>query len=389
VRYEAWLREELDEWVREGLVSGDQADAIRRRYREREAPRRQNRVVQALATVGAVVAGLGVVLFFAANWDGIARPVRVVILLVLVVSSYVGGYVLRERGRHTSVGAALLLLGAISFGASLFLVGQMYHVQAHDPLAFLALAAFAGATAWIVRSEAVATLALTAGGAWLVFEAAVGGPGGDVDQAIYLPVVGSLYGVLLYGVGTGLGRIVDPFARPASRLGAFLTIAGTFVFTFRIAFDEENGLGALLTTVVILLCLGAVAGATALLRSGRPTAYWEAAVLTAVAVLVVLWVLVPESTPEGDPIVYPLLFNLLVAVLVLGAVVVGYLNDEQWLVTLGLVWIGIDLLARYIDVFLDMLPRSLVFVGVGGVILLLAFVLERQRRGLVQRMEAR
>src|SRR5918994_4483464 len=121
MRYDAWLREELEEWVREGIVSREQADAIDRRYSERGVPRRRNRVVQTLATVGAIVAGLGVVLFFAANWDGIPRPGRVVILLALVVGSYVGGFVLRERGRHEYVGAALLLLGGISFGASLFL----------------------------------------------------------------------------------------------------------------------------------------------------------------------------------------------------------------------------------------------------------------------------
>ena len=389
MRYDAWLREELDAWVREGLVSPDQADAIRRRHRERETPRRQNRVVQTLAVIGAGVAGLGVVLFFAANWDGIARPVRVAMLLALVVSSYAAGFELRERRGHASVGAALLLLGAITFGASLFLVGQMYHVQAHDPLAFLVLAAFAGATAWIVRSEAVATLALTSAGAWIVFEAAAGGPGDDLEQVVYLPVVGALYGALLYGVGTGLGRLVEPFTRPARRLGAFLTIAATFVFTFRIGFDEESGIGALLTTVLVVLGLAALGGSAALLRARRSTAMYEAAALAAASVLVVLWVLVPESGAERDPIVYPLLFNVLVAVLVLGAVVVGYLNDEQWLVTIGLVWVGIDVLARYLDLFWDMLPRSLVFVGVGGVILLLAFVLERQRRGLVQRMDAR
>ena len=389
MRYEEWVSREAADWVREGLVSEAQAEAIRRRYAERGAPGRRNRVVQTLATIGAVVAGLGVVLFFAANWDGIPRPVRVVMLLALVIGSYGGGFVLRERGRNQYVGAALLLLGGLAFGASLFLVGQMYHVQAHDPLALLVLALGAGATAWIARSEALATLALASGGAWAVFEAAVGGPGQDVDQIVYVPVVSALYGALLYGVSTGFGPTIGSFARPARRLGALLAIAGAFVFTFRFGFDEQDEIGRLLVLVLVALGLSAVLGAAAIVRSRRPTAPYEAGALAATAVLVVLWVLVPESPENGDPILYPILFNVLVAAIVLGAVVVGYLNDEQWLVTLGLVWVGIDVLARYLDLFWDMLPRSLVFVGVGGAILLLAFVLERQRRGLVQRMEAR
>jgi uncharacterized membrane protein len=388
MRYEDWVSREAADWVREGLVSEEQAEAIRRRYAERGVPARRTGVVQTLATIGAVVAGLGVVLFFAANWDGIPRPIRVVMLLVLVVGSYGGGWVLRERGREY-VGAALLLLGGIAFGASLFLVGQMYHVQAHDPLAFLVTAAGAAATAWLARSEALATLALLAGGAWIVFEAAVGGPGEDFDQIVYVPVVGALYGALLYGVGTGLGPALGPFRRPSRRLGALLTMAGAFVFTFRFGFEEQDELGRLLVAVLVATGVAGVAAAAAIVRSRRPTAIYEAAALAATAVLVVLWVLVPEDPAVGDPLAYPILFNILVAAIVLGAVVVGYLNDEQWLVTLGLVWVGIDLLARYLDLFWEMLPRSLVFVGVGGVILLLAFVLERQRRGLVQRMEAR
>jgi uncharacterized membrane protein len=394
MRYEAWLGEEVTAWVREGIVSKTQAEAIRRRYATGAVARRRGRVIEALATVGAAVAGLGIVLFFAANWDGIPRPARVLLLLATVVGAYVGGFWLRDvRGSQPRVGAALLLLGGIAFGASLFLVGQMYHVQAHDPLAFLALAAGTAATAWIARSQALAVLALTAGGAWLVYEAAVAGPGEDVDTIVYLPVVAALYGAALYGFGTGLADRLGPFAAPARWLGAAAGISGPFVLTFRGVVAElvrRDPLGVWLGSALVLLGLAAVAGAVVLvLWSGRSTAVYEASAVAATAVLVVLAVLVPGSADGGDPVPYPILFNVLVAALALGAVIVGYANDEQWLVTGGLAWIGIDLVARYLDFFWDLLPRSLVFVGVGAGILVLAFVLERQRRSLFERMELR
>jgi uncharacterized membrane protein len=394
MRYESWLAEEVTAWVREGIVSDAQAEAIRRRYTTEAVSRRRGRVTETLATVGAVVAGLGIVLFFAANWDGLPRPARVLLLLGTVVGAYVGGFWLRDvRGSRPHVGAALLLLGGIAFGASLFLVGQMYHVQAHDPLAFLALAAGTAATAWIVRSQALATLALAAGGAWLVYEAAVAGPGEDLDTIVYLPVVAAVYGAALYGFGTGLADRLGPFTAPARWLGASAAIIGTFVLTFRGAVGElvrREPLGVWLGSALVVLGLGAIAGAVVLLLwSGRSTAVYEAAAVAATAVLVVLAVLVPGSADGGDPVLYPILFNVLVAALALGAVLVGYANDEQWLVTGGLAWIGIDLIARYLDFFWDLLPRSLVFVGVGAGILVLAYVLERQRRGLLERMELR
>ena len=56
---------------------------------------------------------------------------------------------------------------------------------------------------------------------------------------------------------------------------------------------------------------------------------------------------------------------------------------------IGIAWVTIDVLARYVDVFWDLLPRSFVFLGVGVLILALAFGLERQRTRLVERMEER
>ncbi len=71
----------------------------------------------------------------------------------------------------------------------------------------------------------------------------------------------------------------------------------------------------------------------------------------------------------------------------LGALVAGYQNDEPWLVNAGVVFIGIDVVARYFDFFWRMMPRSLVFIGVGALILALAYALERQRSRLIERME--
>jgi uncharacterized membrane protein len=389
----AWLHDEIKAWVAEGIISADQAATIRERYAQRDLSQRRRGVVETIATIGALVAGLGVVLFFAANWDGIPRPGRVALLLALIAASYGGGFFLRDvRGTHTHVGAALLLLGGIAFGASLFLVGQMYHVRAHDPLAFLVLAVGSGVTAVVVRSRALATLSLGSAVAWLVFEAAVAGPGETFDEVEYLPVVGTLAGTALYGLGTGLGDRLDVFRVPARWLGYLLATVGVFVFTFRDAVDslaDRGSLGTGLGLGLVSLALLAGVGAAALaLWSERPTRLYEAATLGAVAAVMLLAVLVPERG-GGDPIVYPLVFNVLLAALALGAIVVGYENDEQWLATLGLAWVGIDLIARYLDFFWSMLPRSLAFVGVGIVILLLAVFLERQRKRLGARMATR
>ena len=81
--------------------------------------------------------------------------------------------------------------------------------------------------------------------------------------------------------------------------------------------------------------------------------------------------------------IYPILFNLLFAALALGTIVVGYVEDEGALVAAGVAAVGVDVMARYFDIFWDFLPRSIGFVGAGVLLLGLAWLLERQRSRLV------
>jgi uncharacterized membrane protein len=374
---------DLDAWVREGLISAEQADAIRRRSASRASSERRDRVVSALAVIGAVVGGLGVILFFAANWDAIPRPARVLLLLATMVGAYAGGYVLRAS--RPAVAQALVLVGALTFGASLFLVGQMYHVQAHDPLAFLVWTAAAVPTALVTRTQPVAALAILTFGAWMVYEVVDAQDNGDLVE--YLPVVAALYGAALYTWGTWLRDEV--FRGSMRALGFVFAAAGAFVFAFRGAVEElgeREALGTLATVGLAALVVAALAGCAVLAtRSRRATARFEGGALAVLVVLQLAAVIVPE---RSDPIAYPILFNLLLAVVALGAIAVGYANEEIWLVNTGIALVAIDVFARYVDFFWDILPRSLGFLGAGLLLLTLAFGLERQRGRLVRRLEA-
>jgi uncharacterized membrane protein len=378
----------LRTWVEAGLISAEQADAIARHEQRAGQGERRGLAVQTLAYVGAIVAGLGVILFFAANWDAIPRPTRVAVLLATIGGAYGAGYVLRfARGTRPAVGEALLLLGAIAFGASLFLVGQMYHVQAHDPFAFLLWSAAALPTAAVVRSRWIAALGLVTLSAWLIHESV--DVAGD-DGAGYVPILLALYGAALYGFGTALREWIGAtFEGPMRALGALFLPAGVFVFTFQ-GFIEEiagreplSGRVELALGALTALALGA-AVALALDRA-RSTGPWEALAVAAAVAVVFLSVLFASGE---DPLVLPLAANVVMAVLALGAILVGYANEETWLVNLGVALVGIDVFARYFDLFWDLLPRSFVFLGAGVLLLALAWLLERQRGRLLARMEA-
>ena len=386
------LSRETEAWVAEGLVTAEQAAAIRRRYADVREERRGS-ATTALAVIGAVAVGLGVIGFVAANWDGMSHAVRLVLLTAAVAGSYAAAYHLRERtGSRPRVGEALYLLGVLLFGASLFLVGQMYNVQAHDPLALLLWSGGATATALVVRSRAIAATAVLIFTAWIGFEfgLALDDAGGDAFAAF--PVVAVFYGGALYGLATAAqARIREHwfassgFPESCRGVGLPVAAAGLFVFTFSEAADElaqaADGLDGFVLAGFVLLAALAFAGAGALALSHRPSGRYEAAALAAVLVVMLV-----AMTAGGNGDVYALVFNVLFAAVALGVIYAGYLSDEPWLVNLGVVFVAVDLIARYFDVFWSALPRSLGMIGAGLLVLGIAWVLERQRKRLLERM---
>jgi uncharacterized membrane protein len=354
---------------------------------------RRARLAHMLGILGGLVAGFGVILFFAANWSDIPRPLRVLLLLGGVVAFFAAGFVLKEvRGTHPNIGHAFIFLGTVLFGASVFLVGQMYHVNAHDPLGFLFWAIGALAMAAVVRSGPIAALGILSFFAWLVHELV---DAVTFEGYVIVPAFLVLYGIALYGFGTGAARWLEPlrFARPMRMLGFAFLVAGLLPLTFRDAHeiaDTERAVDVN-RVAVMLACLAAAAVIGSLVFPllrwrERMTAVGEAAVLLGCAVLVLVASLNPEVTRQSfeagrfeEPTVYPILFNVALGVVAFGAIVVGILVDEVWLANAGAITIGIDVLARFFAPEWTMLERGIVMMLVGAGVLVVAGAFERRR----------
>jgi uncharacterized membrane protein len=371
------LARELDRWVADGLVSTEQAEAIRARYAGTARRERRGRLVSAIAIAGAVVVGLGVILFFAANWDGIPRWTRLVLLVGALVGSY--GVADRIRATRPMIAHAFVVLGVLLFGASVFLVGQMYNVSTHDPLAFLLWAGAAVSMGWLCRSTPLAVLSIALVAAWQAHELFFALSDSTAGAASGPLAV--LYGTALYAAGTGVGSRLRPlgFAEPMRMFGVLFASAPLFVYSFdSVTRDlrDRHPLGHGQPVVfALVLGLATLAGSAAL-AGRRP---WEA---LGVALLAVLGLL--PALLDVHPGVYVVAFGLVA----LGALAAGVAAEEEWLVNLGVVFIGVELLARFFDLFGRMLPRSGAFVVTGALLLGLAWTLERGRSHLVERIRA-
>jgi uncharacterized membrane protein len=89
----------------------------------------------------------------------------------LIAAHGAGGWLRRPAGRYRIAGEGLHLLGTMLFGAGIWLVAQVYHIEEHYPNGFLLWGLGALALAWALPSVAQAILAALLLALWNGFEA--------------------------------------------------------------------------------------------------------------------------------------------------------------------------------------------------------------------------
>jgi uncharacterized membrane protein len=165
-----WLRDQTDVWVGQGVVSAEQAARIRALYPEPAAGLPWAMLV--FSGLGAVIVGLGVILLFAYNWDALPRGVKLAVIFAALVAAHGAGvWRLRQADRLRALGEVLCLLGTMMYGAAIWLIAQIYHIEEHFPNGFLFWGLGALALAWALPSTLQGLLAAVVLAIWSGSEA--------------------------------------------------------------------------------------------------------------------------------------------------------------------------------------------------------------------------
>ena len=98
----------------------------------------QKKTIMIVATIGALLIGLGVFSFVASNWQSMTREGRMAVILFAMVVVDALGWTLKRRNLSRS-GEALMFLGSLLFGAAVFLAAQMYNTRVYWPTQILRL----------------------------------------------------------------------------------------------------------------------------------------------------------------------------------------------------------------------------------------------------------
>jgi len=165
-----WLMAEIDLWLNDGLIAVDQAENIKRRYQVGEQGPAWGRII--FFSIGAILFGLGVILLFAYNWERMPKFAKLAVIVLALLTAHGAGFWLRRpAGRHRTAGEGLHLTGTMLFGAGIWLVAQIYHIDEHYPNAFFIWGFGAMIMAWALPSISHAILATVLLVLWNGFEA--------------------------------------------------------------------------------------------------------------------------------------------------------------------------------------------------------------------------
>jgi uncharacterized membrane protein len=424
-----WLYSESERWVRDGILSVEQAARLRGLYPTPKPTRPWATLI--FCGLGALIVGLGVILLFAYNWHAMPKLAKLATVFGSLAAAHAGGLTLfLTKPRYRAMGEALTVGGTMLFGAGIWLVAQVYHIDEHFPSGFLIWGLGAFLLAWAMPSVFQALMALVLLTIWAGAESAAFDV--PVHAALPLLLVGLLplayrersrvlLACLLIAVGVSLA-----FVSAACSSGAlpFLVLLAFSVLAMAAGWLHENGsrfpesapcyrgLGlATYLVLVYILSFGHAAQDILDLQRGKQSwsgmAYWLVPLAAAADAWLALGVrglrpgarrsLVPPDqwlaplavlaayalaafVPRPDRWLAALPFNLVLLAHAASLMAQGIRRSEMRAVALGCVLLVALTGARYVDLFDNLLARGLAFLVVGVALFVEGFLYARGKR---------
>lgn len=391
------LTKEIDIWLRENLITSDQKENILNRYaslKEADEKAGPGKLITTISVLGALLVGIGVILFVASNWSEIPRWEKLFIIFSSMLFSYgLGFYLCYEKQNFPKVGSSLILLGALIFGAGIFLIAQIYHISVHYPNGPLMWGLAVLPLAYVLRMKTLLTLAIIDILIWLGMESSYWLHASAFGSIMPFVMLYFMAGIALWSTGImhkGF-RHLKEISGPYVVTGALIAMSAGYVLTFDVFYSKlgsdtlfifYSGAAALFTVSFIFNLFAKDRD-----KAWLPETVFLLIIMTAVFFLTVLYV--PEKTAYsgfryGQPhSMITICSNIVFALWIIGMIYLGYVRRYTAYINIGLLFFILDVFARYFDVFWRLLPRSLFFI-IGGLMLILgSVVLEKKRRRIL------
>ena len=385
-RFATRLAAEVHGWVRDGLVSPEQAARLLARHPVEAGW--LSRPTAIFALVGGALVAAGLALVVSHNWEHIHRWAKLGGLVTPLLAAYLGGLRLRERG-YPRLGDGLFVLGGGCFLVGIGLIGQIYNLSGRPADAVALWWVLLLPAAYALPSLALGALAYTGSVIWFFMMlddrgTALGRAAGMVPLFWTVPLAS--LGLVLFGLGMLHGDGAYRRLRQALEQAGLVLLFITFVWfgIERVNWFRVDTCRCASVAVAGWTILGAVLlvlGATRLPPS-PPGARRSCLAMLLLLPLYLggLQILVATGARPfvWDALRYAswaLMFGVALGLVLFGA----RWNRISW-INWGMLSLLAQAVARYLDLFGTMLQTSVLFFSAGILVLGLGWALERMRR---------
>jgi uncharacterized membrane protein len=340
-----FLQRELEHFAGIGMLSMEQSQAMLASYEVRE----KFSFVRILLVIGALLVGAGVLSFIAGNWSVIPKTAKMMIILLGLCLFYLAGW--KTENAYPKTSKSLYYAGMFIYGAGIFLVGQMFHLNGDLQGAFLLWALGVTPLAIYLKDRWAA--------AFTVLLLAV--YGFALDRHDPYPWALLFYIPLLYWLNE------TRFKKSKVLLFFVNALAVLFVIS------SLRNIGIEFAWIAPLVFIGGL-----LMIFVPPVTYksifsWQGSLLIGFTGIIMTLAEYWEELGVARPEIYSLGFSLLYFGLILFLLKMGLLPA----VLLACLFI----FRYYVDLSFDFLPKSLFFVLGGLILIAFGFWFEKKRRG--------
>lgn len=393
--FESRLAAESQAWVQTGLITAEQRGSILALHPETESS--SHRLIAILGTIGGllVVAGIGLVI--AAHWQSIHDWVKIIGLLVLLGAAHVAGWRLRiAPGSYPKTGDVFFLIGCVLFLLGIVLISQVFHLNSRPPNGILLWWLGIVALPWLLRVKSAQFVSVVALLTWLGMEL------GTDDSWLRVWEVNSrweaehlyaaaflLLGAALFFSGIALRRgPFELFSGLHEKCGLLLANAALYSLTFKwsrhFSSHGESVHGRWLPFVLfgaVTLLLVALAVRRCAPEDRGVAGWWLPSLIPVFGFAVGVGV-------HGEFWWWGAASCGALFVLNIGMIRAGLASGRESWINLGVGFIALNIITRYIDLFGTMMEGGVFFLVTGVLVLGLGILLERKRRVLVAKLRS-
>ena len=364
-----------------------------------------------VATMGAILIGLGVAWMLALNWSSIPSALKIIVLVIATGSAYGVGVFARIKNYH-KIGHSFLFLGAILYTLSIFLIAQIFSTETSlQGTAILLLLSWVGIlfTAYIFDSSLNLVFALFQFLFWIglqygaLFENRMSDlfePGLGILALIYLAIAILLYGLTQYHKSKN-----HEFFNVYRFWTALYVLLLTYILSFQsllpiiwpTGFSLDPAALMFLIGIFTISIIAALVGIPMSLNKKTLTGKEVFGFVVTVVIYILLIAL--ASLVSGDRVgfsggISPLLLilwlvnNIIFIMVILSVIGYGVHYKSSKIVNLAVLFFVLNIITRYIGFIIDLGGQIgfAVLSIIGGLILLFGgWAIEKWREKLIKK----